>query len=231
MSSHAKAVALCAALVLAGGTARAQTGGPYDLRHNTIDGGGATGSFGGAYKLGGTIGQPDAGRLTSAAYSLSGGFWAGSQPSTPTPIPSFTATATASFTSSPSPSRTPTETLVPTTTPSNTPHPSPIQSPTGSPTATIAPSNTPTATPSATENPSTPTSSPTDSPRVTPAFICVGDCNLDDAVTIAELLRMVNIALGDAAVDTCEAGDSNHDRVVTINEILQAVSRALTSCG
>jgi hypothetical protein len=50
-------------------------------------------------------------------------------------------------------------------------------------------------------------------------------------VTIAELLRMVNIALGEASVDTCAAGDSNHDQVVTINEILQAVSRALTACG
>ena len=30
---------------------------------------------------------------------------------------------------------------------------------------------------------------------------------------------MVNIALGDASVDTCEAGDSNHDRLVTINEV------------
>jgi len=49
-------------------------------------------------------------------------------------------------------------------------------------------------------------------------------------VTIAELLRMVNIALGDASVDTCEAGDSNHDRLVTINEILQAVSNALAGC-
>jgi hypothetical protein len=61
--------------------------------------------------------------------------------------------------------------------------------------------------------------------------VCSGDCNLDGQVSIAELLRMVNIALGDAAVDTCAAGDSNHDQVVTINEILQAVSRALTGCG
>jgi hypothetical protein len=61
--------------------------------------------------------------------------------------------------------------------------------------------------------------------------VCVGDCNLDGEVTVNELLRMVNIALGDAPVDTCEAGDSSHDQVVTINEILQAVSKALTGCG
>jgi len=50
-------------------------------------------------------------------------------------------------------------------------------------------------------------------------------------VTIAELLRMVNMALGDASVDTCEAGDPNDDEAVTINEILQAVSNALAGCG
>ena len=237
MTLHTTAVALWVALLLAGGTARAQSGGAYDLRHNTIDGGGATATSSSANKLGGTIGQPDAGRLSSAAYSITGGFWAGIQVSTPTPTrtPSFTATATASVTptpiftavatasvtSSPSPSRAPTETFVPTSTPSNTASPSPIQSPTRSPTHTTGTSNTPTATP---------TPSPTESPRVTPADACVGDCDRDDEVTIAELLRMVNIALGDASVDTCEAGDSNHDRLVTINEILQAVSNALAGC-
>jgi hypothetical protein len=43
----------------------------------TIDGGGATRSTGGAFALGGTIGQPDAGRLTSLSFTLSGGFWLG----------------------------------------------------------------------------------------------------------------------------------------------------------
>ena len=42
---------------------------------------------------------------------------------------------------------------------------------------------------------------------------------------------MVNIALGNASIDTCEAGDSNHDQMVTINEIVQAVSKALSGCG
>ena len=94
MSSHATALAVCVALVLTGGTARAQGGGAYALRRNTIDGGGTTGSFGGAYELSGTIGQPDAGRSSSAAYALAGGFWAGIQASTPSPTPSFTATPT-----------------------------------------------------------------------------------------------------------------------------------------
>ncbi|MBI3784230.1 MAG: hypothetical protein HY270_12610 [Deltaproteobacteria bacterium] len=46
-----------------------------------------------------------------------------------------------------------------------------------------------------------------------------------------ELLRMVNIALGNAGVDTCNAGDTNHDGEITIDEILTAVNNALTGCG
>ncbi len=56
----------------------AQSGGSYDLTWNTIDGGGAMFSTGGAYSLGGTIGQPDAGTLSGGAYTLAGGFWNGS---------------------------------------------------------------------------------------------------------------------------------------------------------
>ena len=34
-------------------------------------------SAGGAYTLGGTVGQPDAGVLEGGAYTLAGGFWGG----------------------------------------------------------------------------------------------------------------------------------------------------------
>ncbi len=53
----------------------AQSGGGYALEWNTIDAGGHTFSSGGAYTLGGTIGQPDAGALSGGSYTLSGGFW------------------------------------------------------------------------------------------------------------------------------------------------------------
>ena len=46
----------------------------YAIDWFTIDGGGGT-STGGAYSLSGTIGQPDAGRMTGASYALDGGFW------------------------------------------------------------------------------------------------------------------------------------------------------------
>ena len=55
-------------------TAQAQNGGDYILEWSTIDGGGGQ-SSGGGYVLSGTIGQPDAGRMASCAYHLSGGFW------------------------------------------------------------------------------------------------------------------------------------------------------------
>ncbi len=41
---------------------------------------------------------------------------------------------------------------------------------------------------------------------------------------------MVNIALGSAALETCEAGDTSGDGSVTINELIAAVGRALGGC-
>ncbi len=90
----------------------------------------------------------------------------------------------------------------------------PTETPTPSPTPSI---DTPTATPS-----------PTDS---IPAPACVGDCDRDGEVTIAELLQMVNIALDRTAVATCAVADANDDGAVTIEELLMAVSRALAGCG
>jgi hypothetical protein len=58
---------------------------------------------------------------------------------------------------------------------------------------------------------------------------CVGDCSGDGAVTIDELLSMVNIALGTAS-STCAAGDADGDGQITINEILMAVNAALSGC-
>jgi hypothetical protein len=49
----------------------------YSIDWYTIDGGGATFSVGGSYSLGGSIGQPDAGVLSSGSYQLNSGFWGG----------------------------------------------------------------------------------------------------------------------------------------------------------
>lgn len=64
-----------------------------------------------------------------------------------------------------------------------------------------------------------------------PLFACVGDCNRDRAVTIAELLQLVNIALGNREPSACLAGDRGGDGSVTIDEILTAVNSALTGCA
>ncbi|MFN8628466.1 MAG: hypothetical protein U0587_21165 [Candidatus Binatia bacterium] len=85
-------LAVVSALGIHTSAATAQSGGPYDLAWNTIDSGGATVSSGGAYTIGGTIGQHDAGQLNGQSYLLAGGFWgrvvAGTSPSpTPTPTP------------------------------------------------------------------------------------------------------------------------------------------------
>ena len=63
---------LAVVVLLAGGaTVGAQT---YAIDWFTIDGGGGT-STGGVYSVSGTIGQPDAGRMSGGSYTIDGGFW------------------------------------------------------------------------------------------------------------------------------------------------------------
>ncbi len=89
----------------------------------------------------------------------------------------------------------------------------------------VTTSNVPTATSTAT---SLPTATP--SPTGTPPS-CVGDCSGDHAVTVDEIVTMVNIALGSADISACLAGDVNGDRKITVDEILTAVVNALNGCG
>ncbi|MEK7730911.1 MAG: hypothetical protein AAB363_03555, partial [Planctomycetota bacterium] len=67
----------------------AQSGGGYNIKKSTIDSGGHSNltDIAGTYKLGGTVGQHDAGDLTGGGYKLTGGFWSptavvGEQPPT-----------------------------------------------------------------------------------------------------------------------------------------------------
>jgi hypothetical protein len=59
---------------------------------------------------------------------------------------------------------------------------------------------------------------------------CIGDCNEDNTVTVDELLRSVNIALGNLGLSECPLSDTNNDGQVTIDEILTAVNFALNGC-
>jgi hypothetical protein len=49
----------------------------FEITRSTVDGGGVMRSTGGGFELSGTIGQPDAGKMTSGdgELELTGGFW------------------------------------------------------------------------------------------------------------------------------------------------------------
>jgi len=58
----------------------------------------------------------------------------------------------------------------------------------------------------------------------------VGDCEDVGVVTVDDVIKMVNIALGNANLSTCPAGDANGDGDITIEEIIRAVRNLLTEC-
>ncbi|MBI1816797.1 MAG: SMP-30/gluconolactonase/LRE family protein [Deltaproteobacteria bacterium] len=59
---------------------------------------------------------------------------------------------------------------------------------------------------------------------------CVGDCDGGHTVTVEELVKGVNIALGIAPLTDCDAFDANNDSEVTVEELVTAVSSALNEC-
>lgn len=70
--------------MFAGGVALA-AGPVYEMNSWTVDGGGAIVSEGGNFKLGGSIGQPDAGAMSGGDFKLGGGFWGGGALSSTSP--------------------------------------------------------------------------------------------------------------------------------------------------
>jgi YVTN family beta-propeller protein len=67
-------------------------------------------------------------------------------------------------------------------------------------------------------------------PGKSPAQQCVGDCNGDGVVTIAELITGVNIDLNGAAVGACPALDCEMGSVGHIDCLIVAVNSALNGC-
>lgn len=59
---------------------------------------------------------------------------------------------------------------------------------------------------------------------------CVGDCDGDRTVTVSDLVRGVNIALGTAALAECPNFDCNGAGEVTVDCIVKGVSAALNGC-
>jgi hypothetical protein len=108
------------------------------------------------------------------------------------------------------------------------------------PTRTAPPIATPTATitrtPSVTHTVppgSTATATPTESGPMTPTvgtLDCFGDCNGDAAVSIAELIGAVSIALGSAPFDSCANADADRDGTLRINDLIASVTSALQGC-
>src|SRR5215470_95226 len=59
--------------------------------------------------------------------------------------------------------------------------------------------------------------------------LCVGDCNGNGTVDIADLILGVNIALGAQPVTACEAF-ADADNTVTISQLIRGVNNALNGC-
>ena len=62
------------------------------------------------------------------------------------------------------------------------------------------------------------------------AAACVGDCDGGGSVSVDEIVRGGNIALGSASLTLCPAVDANGDGQVTVDEIIATVNRALLGC-
>jgi hypothetical protein len=60
--------------------------------------------------------------------------------------------------------------------------------------------------------------------------VCVGDCDASGAVTVDELVVMVNIALGTATIEQCPVGDADADGAVTVDEVIIGVNNLLDGC-
>ncbi|HVN88051.1 MAG TPA: hypothetical protein VMW17_24680 [Candidatus Binatia bacterium] len=59
---------------------------------------------------------------------------------------------------------------------------------------------------------------------------CVGDCDGSNTVSVDELVKGVNIALGLADPSTCPAFDEDKSNTVTVDELVKGVNNALSGC-
>ncbi len=60
---------------------------------------------------------------------------------------------------------------------------------------------------------------------------CVGDCNLDRAVSVSELVSGVGIALGSSDLSKCAPFDLDRDEEISIAELTTATRAALVGCA
>ena len=67
-------------------------------------------------------------------------------------------------------------------------------------------------------------------PTPTPVPNCVADCDGDGVVAVNEVIRGVNIALGNQSVSECPDADADGDGMVTISELIAAVKDVIGGC-
>lgn len=61
-------------------------------------------------------------------------------------------------------------------------------------------------------------------------IFCVGDCDDSKAVTVDEIITLVNIDLGTLLASACPHGIPPPKGVIDVTLIIQAVNNALASC-
>jgi hypothetical protein len=59
---------------------------------------------------------------------------------------------------------------------------------------------------------------------------CTGDCDSNGRVSIGELITGVNISLGRAGLDSCDAFDTDGNARVSIGELISGVNASLDGC-
>lgn len=59
---------------------------------------------------------------------------------------------------------------------------------------------------------------------------CIGDCDLDNAVTVDELATGIEIALREGQANACLAFDADTNGEVTVDEIVRAIDAVLSGC-
>ncbi|MGH7785589.1 MAG: MbnH family di-heme enzyme [Candidatus Binatia bacterium] len=71
-------------------------------------------------------------------------------------------------------------------------------------------------------------------PRFSDPFLpvpCAGDCDLNGAVAVSDMITSINISLGSRSLALCLATDPNGDGAVTVNELIRGIAHALNGCG
>ena len=63
-----------------------------------------------------------------------------------------------------------------------------------------------------------------------PSLACVGDCDGDATVEVGEIIRGVNIALGNSPMESCSAFAGPGDTGVSVSRLVSAVNAALYGC-